>query len=415
AAVLSAPDSIAWLLNLRGGDLPHTPVPLSFALPHAGETGRVDWFVDGRKLVPGLEDRLGNDVTVRELDALGPALDALGSAGRQVLVDAAGSASWLHERLLAAGAGVIAGADPCALAKACKNDTELAGARAAHRRDGAALCRFLAWLARAAPKGALTEIAAADRLRDLRREDPQFRDLSFPTISGAGPDGAIVHYRATAESDRRLEPGMLYLVDSGAQYPDGTTDVTRTVFIGAAGGPGTEEVTAFTAVLRGHIALARLRFPDGTSGGQIDALARVPLWEAGLDFDHGTGHGVGSYLGVHEGPQRIAKRGGEAALRPGMIVSNEPGYYKPGAFGIRIENLLAVRTEKNPAGADGLAMLAFETLTLAPIDRAPIDPARMTPAEIAWLDAYHARVLAEIGPLVDADTANWLAEACVPL
>jgi len=415
AAVLTAPDSIAWLLNVRGGDLPHNPVPLSFAILHADAGGPVDWFIDSRKLMPGLETHLGAGVRVQAPDKLGPALDKLGQAGRQIRLDTGGAAAWLRERLLAAGAGVMAGADPCALPKARKNAAELAGARAAHRRDGAALCRFLAWLAREAPGGAVTEIAAADRLYAFRRESPAFRDLSFPTISGAGPNGAIVHYRVTPETDRALAPGALYLVDSGAQYPDGTTDVTRTVFVAGAGAPDEDAVAAFTAVLRGHIALARLRFPKGTAGAQIDALARAPLWALGRDFDHGTGHGVGSYLSVHEGPQRISKRGGDVALEPGMILSNEPGYYETGAFGIRIENLLAVHAEDRPDGAEGPAMLAFETLTLAPVDRALIDPAQMTAAETAWLDAYHARVLAEIGPLVDPDTAAWLAAACAPL
>jgi Xaa-Pro aminopeptidase len=312
----------------------------------------------------------------------------------------------VFQRLAAAGAEIVRATDPCLLPKACKNAVELTGTRAAHRRDGAALTRFLAWLARAAPSGQVTEIAAADRLEAFRRESNLFRDLSFDTISGAGPNGAIVHYRVTEATNRRIEPGMLYLVDSGAQYPDGTTDVTRTVAIGT---PPAEARENFTRVLKGHIALASVRFPRGTTGPQLDTLARRPLWEAGLDYDHGTGHGVGSYLGVHEGPQSISKRPNTVALRPGMIVSNEPGYYKTGAYGIRIENLVVVQP------ADGADMLGFETLTLAPIDRALVEPSLMTDDEIGWLDGYHARVRETLTPLVDADTASWLAEATRPL
>jgi len=310
-------------------------------------------------------------------------------------------------RLEAAGAAVKPAADPCVLPKACKNAVELAGARNAHIRDGAALVRFLAWLAREAPGGGIDELTAAQRLRAFRAEGELFRGLSFDTISGAGPNGAIVHYHSTPATNRRLAPGMLYLVDSGAQYLDGTTDVTRTVAIGA---PDAEMRDRFTRVLKGHIAIASARFPAGTSGGQLDALARRALWDAGLDFDHGTGHGVGSYLCVHEGPQRIAKRLADAPLRPGMIVSNEPGYYKTGAYGIRIENLETVRAAPADDGAER-DMLCFEALTLAPIDRALVDTALLTEPERAWLDAYHARVRATLTPLVDAETVPWLAQA----
>jgi len=309
-----------------------------------------------------------------------------------------------------AGAHIERAADPCQLPKACKNAVELEGARNAHRRDGAALTRFLAWLARESPGGTLDELSAADRLEGFRRESNLLRDLSFDTISGAGPNGAIVHYRVTPESNRRLEPGALYLVDSGGQYADGTTDVTRTVAIGA---PTADMRRHFTLVLKGHIALATARFPAGTTGSQIDALARMALWADGLDYDHGTGHGVGSYLSVHEGPQRISKLPNGIALQPGMIVSNEPGYYRTGAYGIRIENLVAVR-EAEIAGAER-PMLAFETLTLAPIDRALIDRALLTADEAAWVDGYHARVRETIGPLVDPDTAAWLDGATRPL
>ncbi len=405
AAVLTAPDSIAWLLNVRGADVRYTPLPLAFAVVHRDAT--VDLFVDPRKPAPGLAEHLGAGVRLAAPADLGPALDLLAAARRKVQLDAGSAAAWIFERLTAAGAEVVRGADPCARPKACKNATELAGARTAHRMDGAALCRFLAWLAREAPAGRLTEVAAAERLDAFRSAEPRFRQPSFPTISGAGPSGAIVHYRATPATDRAIRPGMLYLVDSGGQYPDGTTDVTRTVAIGA---PTAEQRDRFTRVLRGHIALATARFPAGTTGAQLDAFARRALWEAGLDYDHGTGHGVGSYLGVHEGPQGISKRASTVALEPGMIVSNEPGYYKTGEYGIRIESLVVVTAAGRPAGGE-LDLLGFETLTLAPIDLALVDPAGLTADEIAWLDAYHAGVREAITPLVDAETAGWLAGA----
>jgi Xaa-Pro aminopeptidase len=407
AAVLTMPESIAWLLNIRGGDVPHTPLPLSFAILR--RDGSVTLFIDRRKLAPGLERHLGNKVTVMSPEALGPALDALAAEGGRVQADPATAASWIFDRLQAAKADIHRTSDPCLLPKACKNPTEIDGTRAAHRRDGAALTRFLAWLAREAPKEGLAEIAASDRLEAFRREGEHFRDLSFPTISGAGSNGAIVHYRATQETEKRLEPGSLYLLDSGAQYLDGTTDVTRTIAIGK---PTQEMRDRFSRVLKGHIALALARFPKGTTGTQLDAFARRALWEEGLDYDHGTGHGVGSYLGVHEGPQRISKAPNGQALLPGMIVSNEPGYYKTGSYGIRIENLVLVKP------ADGTAereMLGFETLTLAPIDRNLIEPSLLEDDEIAWLDAYHTRVRETLTPLVDAETARWLAAATQPI
>ncbi|HJU17575.1 MAG TPA: aminopeptidase P family protein [Stellaceae bacterium] len=407
AAVLTMPESIAWLLNIRGGDVPHTPLPLSFAILR--QDGGVAWFVDRRKLAPGLDRHLGNEVMVAAPEEFGAALDALAAAGGRVRIDPATAASWVFDRLAAAGAQIQTAADPCLLPKACKNPVELAGTRAAHRRDGAALTRFLAWLAREAPKGRLTEIAASDRLEAFRRGGDHFRDLSFPTISGAGANGAIVHYKATPETDGRIEPGMLYLLDSGAQYLDGTTDVTRTIAIGA---PTPEMRDRFTRVLKGHIALALARFPKGTTGTQLDALARCALWQEGLDYDHGTGHGVGSYLGVHEGPQRISKAASTQALLPGMIVSNEPGYYKTGAYGIRIENLVLVQ----PAEEEGeRAMLRFETLTLAPIDRHLVEPSLLSAGEIRWLDAYHAHVRETLAPLVDRETASWLDTATAPI
>ncbi len=413
AAVLTLPDSIAWLLNVRGGDVAHTPLPLSFAVLHAD--GKVAWFVDRRKLVPGLADHLGPEVTVGAAEDLGPALDALGAAGRGVQADPATAAAWVFDRLEAAGARVVKGADPCQLPKAKKNPVEIDGARNAHRRDGAALTRFLAWLdgetSRRGDNEGVSEIEAADRLAAFRVETGALRDLSFGTISGSGPNGALPHYRVSEASNRRLGKGELYLVDSGGQYPDGTTDVTRTLAIGE---PTAEMRDRFTRVLKGHIALATARFPKGTTGTQLDSLARLSLWQAGLDYDHGTGHGVGSYLGVHEGPQRISKAPNRTALEPGMIVSNEPGYYKTGEYGIRIENLVAV-TPSGVPGSEEREMLAFETLTLAPIDLGLVDTGLLTPDEIAWLDAYHARVREELTPALDRETADWLAEATRPL
>ncbi len=407
AAVLTMPESIAWLLNIRGGDVPHTPLPLSFAILRAD--GAVTLFIDRRKLAPGLDRHLGNAVTVAPPDALGPALDALAAEGGRVQVDPATAASWIYARLAAAQAKILQAADPCLLPKACKNQVEVDGTRAAHRRDGAALTRFLAWLAHEAPKEGLSEIAASDRLEAFRREGEYFRDLSFPTISGAGSNGAIVHYRAMPETEKRLEPGSLYLLNSGAQYLDGTTDVTRTVAIGE---PSDEMRDRFTRVLKGHIALALARFPKGTTGTQLDAFARHGLWQKGLDYDHGTGHGVGSYLGVHEGPQRISKAASLQPLLPGMIVSNEPGYYKTGAYGIRIENLVLVEPTDGEAERE---MLEFETLTLAPIDRNLVVPDLLDRDEIAWLDGYHRRVRDTLSPLVDPATAAWLAQATQPI
>jgi Xaa-Pro aminopeptidase len=406
AAVLTAPDSIAWLLNIRGADVPHTPLALSFAL--MARDGRVELFCDRRKLSPGLDTWLGQDVTLSPREAFAAALDQLGAKHAKVLADPATCAAFVFDRLERAGAEIVRGTDPVALPKACKNGVELTGARAAHIRDGAALTRFLAWIKHHGPSGKIGEIEAAERLHALRRAGEKFRDLSFDTISGAGSNGAIVHYRASPSSERKLAAGELYLVDSGAQYLDGTTDVTRTLAIGA---PSAEMRDRFTRVLKGHIALALARFPEGTTGSQLDTLARASLWQAGLDYDHGTGHGVGSFLGVHEGPQRISKAGSSVALKPGMIVSNEPGYYKTGAYGIRIENLVAVvPMEAAPckAGEPERRLLGFETLTLAPIDLDLVEPSLLTREEIAWLDAYHARVRATLTPLVDPETARWL-------
>ena len=407
AVVLTAPDSIAWLLNVRGGDVPFTPLALSFAILYADASAEL--FIDGRKLAPGTADHLGGDVKTLEPDAFGPALDRLGKDAKTVRVSADTAPLWVFDRLEKAGAVIDRGDDPCQLPKAIKTTVQIDGIRTAHRRDGASLTRFLAWLDGEAAKGSLMESACADKLESLRRGNDHFQGLSFPTISSAGANGAIVHYRVSEETDAPLRPKSLYLVDSGAQYLDGTTDVTRTIAIGE---PTDEMRRNFTLVLKGHIALATARFPEGTTGSQLDTLARLPLWRAGLDYDHGTGHGVGHFLGVHEGPQRISKRPNRVALEPGMVVSNEPGYYKAGAYGIRIENLVTVVQVESDAEKP---LLGFETLTLTPIDRALVVADMLDGAEVAWLDAYHARVLDEITPLVDEATAEWLAEAAAPI
>ncbi len=407
AAVLTQPDSIAWLLNIRGGDVPNAPLPLSFAI--AASDGHVELFADERKIGAETRAHLGNTVTIRPPGQFGSALDRLKDMGKPARLDPHNTPAWVVDRLKAAGVAIAAGTDPCQLPKAIKNPTEQDGARAAHRRDGVALVKFFAWLDRAMRIDPPTEISAADRLAAFRAEQDLAKGPSFDTISGAADHGAIVHYRAMPESDRRLAAGMMYLLDSGGQYLDGTTDVTRTM---ALGQPSPAMRRHFTLVLKGHIALARARFPEGTSGAQLDVLARGPLWDAGLDFDHGTGHGVGSYLSVHEGPQRIAKTGTHP-LEPGMIVSNEPGYYKTGEYGIRIENLVLVKQANLPAAER--AMLEFETLTLAPIDRNLIDVAMLNKAERDWVDRYHARVYEALADKLDEAERGWLAEAAGPL
>lgn len=413
AAVLTQPDSIAWLLNIRGDDVPCTPVALCFALIDAA--GRVQLFIDPARCDDGVRAHLGDGVTVAPPDRFGAALDALGQAGARVLIDQDWTAHWIAQRLRQAGARIERSSDPCALPRACKNPVELAGARAAHRRDGVAMARFLCWLEDAAAGGAVSESAAAARLAAFRAAGEWYVGPSFETISGAGPNGAIVHYRVTPATDRPLAPGGLYLVDSGGQYRDGTTDVTRTVAVGAAAAPPTAAMRRhFTLVLQGHIALSATRFPRGVTGSQLDALARRPLWAAGLDYDHGTGHGVGSFLSVHEGPQRISKAGNTVSLQPGMILSIEPGYYRSGAYGVRIENLVVVR-EVDAGPEAERPLLGFEPLTLAPIDRALIDVDMLSGDEIAWLNAYHARVCREISPLLDPATGAWLARATAPL
>jgi Xaa-Pro aminopeptidase len=408
AAILTQPDSIAWLFNIRGSDVAHNPVPLAFAVVPAA--GKPELFIDKGKLGREARAYLAPLVKVSAPVLLAARVAALKAAGKRVRLDPQTAANWFFRKLAGGKGRILRGVDPCVLPKARKNAAEIAGARAAHKRDGAVLARFLAWLEREGSSGKLDEIAVARHLETLRRETQALKEISFDTISGAGPNGAIVHYRVTTATNRKLRAGELYLVDSGAQYLDGTTDVTRTV---ALGNPTREMQERFTLVLKGHIGLATARFPVGTRGVDLDAFARRALWEAGLDFDHGTGHGVGSYLSVHEGPQNISKRG-TAPLEPGMIISNEPGYYKAGAYGIRIENLVLVEEPRAVPGGER-EMLGFETLTLAPIDRRLILPARLSESERAWLDAYHARVRAEIGPDLGPEDLAWLEAATAPL
>jgi Xaa-Pro aminopeptidase len=408
ALAVSDPHAVAWTFNIRGADVAHTPLPLAFAL--IPREGRPTLYVDGRKLSNAVRDGLQAVTEVREPDDFARDLARLGKEGKTVRLDQATAADALARLVTSHGGKISRGSDPIALMKAVKNSVEIEGARAAHRRDGAALTRFLAWFDREAGSGRLTEIAAVEALETFRREGGDLKDVSFPTIAGAGPDGAVVHYRVTHASNRRIVPGELFLVDSGGQYEDGTTDVTRTV---AVGQPSAEMRERFTRVLKGHIALARAVFPDGTTGAQLDPLARQFLWAAGLDYDHGTGHGVGSYLSVHEGPARFSKLG-TAAIRRGMILSNEPGYYKTGEYGIRIENLLLVIEAPPVAGAEK-TLNAFETLTLVPIDRRLIEVSLLGTDERAWLDRYHARAAEILAPLVDAETRGWLVAATRPL
>jgi len=407
ALVLSDPHAVAWTFNIRGADVAHTPLPLSYAL--VPKDGRPTVFIDHRKLSNSAHNHLEQSADVREPDALTPSLTALAQKGAAIALDNATAADALSRLISNAGGKLVRGSDPVSLLKAVKNSTEIEGTRSAHRRDAVALVRFLAWIDREAPSGALTEIDAVEALETFRRDTGALKDVSFPTIAGTGPNGAIVHYRVTRKTNRRIARGDLLLIDSGAQYQDGTTDVTRTIAISE---PVAEMRDRFTRVLRGHIAIARAVFPDGTTGAQIDALARQFLWQAGIDFEHGTGHGVGSYLSVHEGPARISRLG-TTPLKRGMILSNEPGYYKTDAYGIRIENLeLVVGTDI--AGAEK-PMNAFETLTLAPIDRRLIDVSMLSQAELGWLNAYHARVAAEVRPHLDDATKTWLDQATAPL
>ncbi len=407
ATVITAPASIAWLFNIRGGDVQCTPLPLGRAIVRSD--GSADLFLDEIKVSDGLREHLGNQVTLRPLDALEEGLNALG--GQTISLDPAAASAWFFNTLEAAGATIHREMDPCALPKACKNSAEIAGTTRAHQRDAEALIRFLHWLDTEAQSGEITEIQSVEVLENFREETGGLADLSFETISGSGPNGALPHYRVSSASDRKMQRGELYLVDSGGQYLDGTTDVTRTV---AIGDPTEEMRTRFTLVLKGHIALSTVRFPPGTTGTHLDTLARHALWQAGLDYDHGTGHGVGVYLGVHEGPHRIAKPWNAIPLAPGMIVSNEPGYYKPGGYGIRIENLQYV-TEPEAISGGEIDMLGFHPITLAPIAANLIVLDLLTSAERSWLNAYHARVWAEIGPRLEGEVKEWLQTACAPL
>ncbi|TCP43112.1 aminopeptidase P family protein [Rhodovulum marinum] len=406
AAVLTLPDSIAWLLNVRGTDIPRNPVPHAFAVIH--DDGHVTLFADPAKVTDALRAHLGDAVTLRPDSAFAAGLRSLVGPVR---IDPSSAPLWVLRQLEEAGIEVARGDDPCLLPKARKTGAELAGSRAAHLRDAGAMVEFLAWLDAEAPTGQLTEIDVVKRLEGFRRATGALRDISFDTIAGAGPHGAIVHYRVTEGTNRAVRPGELLLIDSGGQYLDGTTDITRTVAVGdvpgAARGP-------FTRVLKGMIAMSRARFPKGVAGRDLDALARYPLWLAGQDYDHGTGHGVGAYLCVHEGPQRISRLS-TVPLEPGMILSNEPGYYREGEFGIRIENLVAVCPAPPLDGADDREMLGFETLTWVPIDRRLVDADLLAADERAWLNGYHAEVAQRVAPLVSAPARAWLAAATAPI
>lgn len=406
AVVLTMPDSIAWAFNIRGSDISHNPVALAYAIVPV--KGKADLFLSPKRASKELKAHLAPVARLREPSQLAERIAALKGGKTCFRLDPAGAAYWFARKL--GKKAWVAGTDPCLLLKAVKNTTEISGTRRAHQRDGVALARFLAWLDREAPGGGVDEIAAVSKLEEERAHTQALREISFDTISGAGPNGAIVHYRVSQKSNRPLKRGELFLIDSGAQYRDGTTDVTRTIAIGE---PADEMRRHFTLVLKGHIAVATAVFPEGTRGIDLDPFARRALWSAGLDYDHGTGHGVGSYLSVHEGPQSIS-RVGMVVLQPGMICSNEPGYYKEGAYGIRIENLVLVEAAKAVEGGER-KMMSFETLTLAPIDRRLIDPELLSADELAWLNAYHARVRAEIGPDLDNETRQWLEAATAPI
>ena len=404
AAVVTLPDSLCWLLNLRGADVPKNPVLHGFAVLR--DDGRVDLFVNPAKLDDAVRVHLGDAVSVHPVEQFALALQGLTGPVR---VDKGTAPLAVADLLRGAGVEVAWGDDPCRLPKACKNPAEIAATREAHLRDGAAMVEFLRWLDEALPQGGLTEISVVQALEGFRRATNALHDISFDTICGAGPHGAIMHYRVTEETNRPVGQNELLLVDSGAQYLDGTTDITRTV---AVGDPGPEARECYTRVLQGLIAISRVRFPKGLPGRDIDALARFNLWVAGQDYDHGTGHGVGAFLSVHEGPQRIS-RVSEVPLEPGMILSNEPGYYREGAFGIRLENLIVVG--EAPALGDNRAQMSFETLTFVPFDRRLILAEELSPGERRWLDAYHAEVAEKLGSRVSGATVAWLKDACAPI
>lgn len=402
-AVITLPDSIAWLLNIRGADIERNPVPQAFAIFH--KSGALDLFA-GEAKTTSIVDHLGADITVHTITGFENAVSALTIT---VQIDPKTAPEAL--RLALSNAQIKHASDPCLLPKALKNPVEIAGAKTAAKRDGVAMVRFLAWLDGQAPKGQLTEIDVVKKLEGFRRDTNALRDISFETICGAGPHGAIVHYRVTEQTNRPVKSGELLLIDSGGQYVDGTTDITRTVIVGQ---PTDEHRKCYTLVLQGMIAISRARFPNGVGGQHLDALARFPLWTAGMDYDHGTGHGVGSYLSVHEGPQGISRRS-TVALQAGMILSNEPGYYREGAFGIRIENLIVVVPAPAIEGGDTREMLSFETLTLVPLDRRLIDTSRLSTAEQDWIDAYHSATLRLLKADLDDETLTWLTQACAPL
>ena len=404
AAVVTLPDSLCWLLNIRGADVPKNPVLHGFAV--LKDDGRVDLFVNPAKLDAAVLAHLGGEVSVHPVEGFAGALEGLPGPVR---VDKGTAPLAVADLLHGAGVAVDWGDDPCRLPKARKNAAEIAATREAHLRDGAAMVEFLRWLDEALPRGDQTEISVVQALEGFRRATNALHDISFDTICGAGPNGATIHYRVTEETNRPVLAGELLLVDSGAQYLDGTTDITRTV---AVGDPGVEARECYTRVLQGLIAISRARFPKGLAGRDIDALARFNLWVAGQDYDHGTGHGVGAFLSVHEGPQRISRMS-EVPLEPGMILSNEPGYYREGAFGIRLENLIVV--QEAPALGDNRAQMAFETLTFAPFDRRLILAGELSPAERRWLDGYHAEVLEKLGKRVSGATLAWLKDACAPI
>ena len=407
AVVLTAPMSIAWLFNVRGGDVIRSPLPIGQAILAAD--GKARLFFDPAKVTNALPGWLGDDVRIEATEQLSEALD--GMSGQKVMIDPSLSSAWYFDRLESAGATVVRAMDPCAVPRAAKNAVEIEGSRQAHIRDGAALSRFLHWVDTTAQETLPDEREVVETLERFREATGALKDLSFDTIAGAGPNGALPHYKPVGASIRKVEKGSLLLVDGGGQYLDGTTDVTRTMAIGE---PSEDQRTKFTLVLKSHIAMATVRFPAGTSGMALDAIARAPMWAAGLDYDHGTGHGVGSYLGVHEGPQRIAKWGTSQPLLEGMILSNEPGYYREGHWGIRIETLQVVTPAVVPEGGER-PMHGFEQLTFAPIDRKLIAVGMLTPDERAYVDGYHAETLAKVGPLLDGAALDWLKAACAPL
>lgn len=406
AVILTMPDSICWLFNIRGGDVPHTPVVLAFAIVY--RNGKAELFIDPARLSPAVLAHLNPVAKLVPPARLRERIAALKQGAHQVRLGKATAAFWFKLQL---GARLISlGTDPCVQPKAIKNSAEIKGARAAHRRDAVAMCRFLAWFDQHAAGGDLDEISAARQLEAFRSDTGKLKEISFDTISGSGPNGAIVHYRVNVETNRRIGPNELYLVDSGAQYADGTTDITRTI---ATGTPSEDMRLHFTLVLKGHIAIAQARFPVGTRGIDLDPLARQGLWQNGLDFDHGTGHGVGSYLSVHEGPQSISKRG-DTVLKAGMIISNEPGFYREGAYGIRIENLVLVEPAKRIAGSDRETH-SFETLTFAPIDRRLIDVGLLSRDERNWMDDYHTEVFKVVAGALNNQEKAWLKQATRPL